>query len=75
MSASDPGDSRNELRRDLRRRIKLTWFGLFTYILIFGNALRFLWGLPYAIMAAAMIINLGIITVLVLEIRKSYRKL
>jgi uncharacterized membrane protein len=74
-SDSKEGSKADSSRQALRRRIRLSWIGLFTYILIFANAMRFAFGLPYQIFALGQIINIVIITFIVLEIRKDYKKL
>lgn len=58
-----------------RRRIRLGWMGLGGYLLIFANAIRFAGGLPYQVLLLGQILNLAIITFIVLEIRKAYKKL
>jgi hypothetical protein len=61
-----------------QRRLKLAWIGAGTYFLIFLNGLRL--GFTYAGEVPVLVIILGellngaILTVIVLEIRKIYRK-
>jgi hypothetical protein len=67
--SADP--SRNEADH---RRLKILWGGLILYGLIFLNGFRYLERLPYQALIAGGVVNLAIITVILLEIRRISKK-
>jgi hypothetical protein len=62
-------------REELHRRLRLCWVGLFTYILIAANATRFALRVPLWVLIVGEVVNLGVITALVVEIRRIRRKI
>jgi hypothetical protein len=62
----------NESRND-NGRIRMLWIGLGTYFLIFVNAARYLRVVPYQVFVAGAVINGGILTAFIVELRKAYR--
>ena len=68
----DPG---TDAHASIRRKIRFGWIGLFTYLFVASNAIRFALDAPLAVMISGCILNLIIITFFVLHIRKDYKKL
>lgn len=58
-----------------RRRIRLYWIGLFTYFLIFENAIRLVGQVPYQLFVLGALLNATIIVGIVIFIRRAYRRL
>jgi hypothetical protein len=58
-----------------RRKLRWAWVGLGTYFLIFLNATRYASRVPYQIFILGALINAAIITVLILAMRRAYRRL
>jgi hypothetical protein len=60
---------------NVRTRVRLLWVGLGTYLLILLNDIRYLRNAPLYIVVLGILLNVGIVFVLVSELRKSYKKL
>lgn len=58
-----------------RRKLRWAWVGLGIYFLIFLNAIRYAGKVPYQIFILGALINATIITVLILAMRRGYRRL
>jgi len=58
-----------------RRKLRWAWVGLGTYFLIFLNAIRYASRVPYQIFILGALLNAAIITVLILAMRRAYRRL
>ncbi len=57
-----------------RGNIRLGWIGLITYVLIALNSIRLLGDIPYQYFILGSLINGTILTLLVLYLRRAYRK-
>ena len=60
---------------NVRARIRLLWIGLGTYLLILLNDIRYLLDAPLYAVVLGILLNVGIVFVIVYELRKSYKKL
>jgi hypothetical protein len=58
-----------------RRKLRFAWIGLCTYIFVLLNGFRLIGKLPWQISVLGAALNAAIVTVLILAMRKSYRKL
>jgi hypothetical protein len=56
-------------------RIRLLWVGLGTYLLIVLNDIRYVRRAPVYVVVLAALINGGIISALIYELRKTYKRL
>jgi hypothetical protein len=63
------------LARNERRRIRLLWIGLGTWLFIFLNAIRLASHVPYQIVFLGFFLNLIMIVGIVVLLRQAYRQL
>jgi hypothetical protein len=68
-------DAQNSRRKLDRRRVPLLWAGAIGYFLACLNGLRFVRQIPFPILIAVSILNVGIAVVFVLEIKRTYGRL
>jgi len=59
----------------VRRKIRLGWVGLFTWLFIFSNAIRYTLDVPILVMIVGYVLHITMITFLIIHIRKDYKKL
>jgi hypothetical protein len=57
------------------RRIRLLWIGLLTYAFVILNAIRYVRDVPLQIFALGMVINLGVVSAILVEMRKTYKRI
>jgi hypothetical protein len=55
-------------------RPRLLWVGLVTYCLILLNSLRYVQGSPLYLVALGFLVNGSIILLLVVELKKTYKR-
>jgi hypothetical protein len=65
----------NPLLMTEKRRLRFGYIGLGVYFLIFLNAIRLAPHLPLPVFVCGALINAAIVTVFVLELRKTHQKI
>jgi hypothetical protein len=71
-------DDRNDIVGELsgnRRRVRGLWVGLIAYFMIMINAFRYVHRIPYLAFLAGALVNVAIIAMFVLALRRAYRQI